>query len=72
MRGELRKFLMAHRTTPHSSTGMTPSKLLFNREIRSKVPELREMYGTEDSEVKDKDMEMKQKRTVYMQTQEEV
>ena len=32
---EMRKFLTAYRTTPHSSTGVTPAKLLFNREIRS-------------------------------------
>ena len=65
MKKELRKFLIAYRTTPHSSTGTTPAKLLFNREIRSKVPELRELYSAEDSEARDKDMELKQKRTDY-------
>ena len=28
---EMRKFLTAYRTTPHSSTGLPPAKLLFNR-----------------------------------------
>ena len=37
---EMRKFLTAYRTTPHSTTSATPTKLLFNREIRSKIPEL--------------------------------
>ena len=32
---EMRTFLTAYRTTPYSSTGVTPAKLLFNREIRS-------------------------------------
>ena len=29
---EMRKFLTAYRTTPHSSTGVSPAKLVFNRE----------------------------------------
>ena len=39
---EMRKFLTAYRTTPHSTTGVTPTKLLFNREVkeRSKIPDL--------------------------------
>ena len=65
MKIEFRKFSIAYRTTPHSSTGVTPAKLLFNREIRSKIPELRELHRTEDSEARDRDMELKQKRTDY-------
>ena len=61
---EMRKFLTAYRTTPHSSTGVTPAKLLFNREIRTKIPEL-ENSRYSDSEARDKDAEMKQKRTDY-------
>ena len=36
MKIEFRKFTIAYRTTPHSSTGVTSAKLLFNREIRSR------------------------------------
>ena len=61
---ELRKFLTAYRTTPHSIRGVTPAKLLFNREVRSKVPELRKS-GCTDSEARDKDAEMKQSTTDY-------
>ena len=61
---ELGKFLTAYRTTPHSSTGVTPAKLLFNREIRSKIPELRRSKYT-DSEARDKDAEKKQSRADY-------
>ena len=32
---EMRKLLTAYRTTSHTSTGVMPAKLLFNREIRS-------------------------------------
>ena len=61
---EMRKFLTAYRTTPHSTTGVTPTKLLFNREIRSKIPELT-TSGFADSQARDKDAEMKQRRTDY-------
>ena len=37
---ERRNFLTAYRTTSDSSTGVSPAKLLFNRETRSKIPEL--------------------------------
>ena len=61
---EMGKFLTAYRTTPHSSTGVTPAKLLFNREIRSKIPELGNSRYS-DSEARDKDAELKQERTDY-------
>ena len=38
---ELPKFLLAYRTTPQSSTGATPAYLMFGRELKSKLPELR-------------------------------
>jgi len=60
----MRKFLTAYRTTPHSSTGVSPAKLLFNREIRSKIPELTKNEYI-DSEARDRDAEMKQRRTDY-------
>jgi hypothetical protein len=31
---------MAYRSTPHSVTGRSPAELLFNRQIRTKQPEL--------------------------------
>ena len=61
---EMRKFLTAYRTTPHSSTGVSPAKLLFNREIRSKIPDLTKCEYI-DSEARDRDAEMTQKRTDY-------
>lgn len=61
---EMRKFLTAYRTTPDSSTGVSPAKLLFNREIRSKITELTKCEYI-DSEARDRDTEMKQRRTNY-------
>ena len=37
---ELFAFLLNYRTTPHSSTGVTPAEVLFKRVIRSTVPSL--------------------------------
>ena len=37
---ELRKFLVAYRSTPHASTGVAPYTLLFSREMRTKLPGL--------------------------------
>ena len=34
---ELDKFLLAYRTTPHSSTGATPAFLMFERELKTKL-----------------------------------
>lgn len=34
------KFLMNYRATPHSTTGKSPSQLLFNRQICTKLPEV--------------------------------
>ena len=58
------KFLTAYRPKTHSSTGVSPAKLLFKREIRSKIPELTKCEHI-DSEARDRDAEMKQRRTDY-------
>lgn len=35
---ELRTFLVAYRSTPHSTTGVAPATLLYRRDIRTKLP----------------------------------
>jgi len=40
---ELRKFLVAYRSTPHSTTGVAPFTLMFGRNMKTKLPEI----GTE-------------------------
>ena len=37
---ELSRFLLQHRTAPHTTTGVPPSELLFNRAVRGKLPVL--------------------------------
>ena len=39
-RRELTKFLIAHSSTPHSSTSATPFFLMYGREMRTKLPDL--------------------------------
>ncbi|KAK3748546.1 hypothetical protein QZH41_001374 [Actinostola sp. cb2023] len=66
MQAELRKFLMAYRTTQHSSTGSTLAKLLFNREMKSKLPQLGDSPSTHmHTEAREKDSETKQNRADY-------
>ena len=38
---ELYRFLRNYRITPHSSTGVPPGEALFNRSVRSTLPEIR-------------------------------
>jgi len=38
-RQEMFKFLLAYRSTPHSSTGKAPAEVLFGRNLKTKLPE---------------------------------
>ena len=40
-RKEIRYFLRAYRTTPHSTTGVSPAELMFKRKLRTCLPALR-------------------------------
>ena len=59
----VRKYLVAYRSTPHSTTGVSPAELLFGRKVRTKLPELRE--ESTESEMRDRDSEMKAKAKQY-------
>ncbi|KAK3732453.1 hypothetical protein QZH41_004293 [Actinostola sp. cb2023] len=59
-REELQKFLLAYRTTPHSITSATPAALMFGRELRTKLPELRRDKIAADEAVRDRDWNRKQ------------
>ena len=51
---ELSKLLMAYRSTPQATTGTTPYFMMFNREMRSKLPELRRETTVTSEEVRDR------------------
>ena len=61
---EVDKFLTMYRSAPHSTTRINPTKLLYGRQYRSKLPELEEFTG--DSEVRDRDSEKKEKEKLYV------
>ena len=61
---EIRKYLVACRSTPHTTTGVSPAELLFGRKMRTKLPELKE--ESTESEMRDKDGEMKAKAKRYV------
>ena len=56
---ELNKFLLAYRTTPHSSTGVSPSSLMFGRELKTKLPQLRPDKSILDESIRDRDWSKK-------------
>jgi len=57
-------YLVAYRNTPHPSTGVCPSELLFRRKLRTKLPELQEAVKL-DEEVRDRDKDRKAKMKDY-------
>lgn len=61
---ELNKFLLAYRSTPHSVTGVCPAEMLFNRKLRTKLPELNDS-AIADSEVRDRDDDRKEEGKEY-------
>ena len=61
---ELGSFLIMYRTTPHSTTGVSPAELLFRRKLRTRTPGIEE-FPVEDQEVRDRDNEAKEKGKLY-------
>ena len=67
-RQELHKFLTAHRSTPQMTTGVAPFFLMFGREMRSKLPELRREAPITNEEIRDRDWARKLTQKDYMDT----
>ena len=59
-RGELNKFLLTHRSMPHSKTGKSPAELLFRRVLNIKMPEL---TGLDDEEADKSDQGARDRHT---------
>ena len=67
---DLYQFLLNYRATPHSTTGFAPSELLFNRKIRTKLPQnvLKSSQSDVGSKVQDTDDRAKAKMKEYADT----
>ena len=62
---ELDKFLLAYRATPHSSIGATPAFLMFGRDLKTKLPELRPNKSVLDESTRDRDWNQKLAGKMY-------
>ena len=62
-RSQMDDFLMMYRSTPHSTTGVSPAELLFGRKVRTKLTKLQEI--TCEDEIRDCDSERKEKGKPY-------
>lgn len=59
-REDLQTYLLMYRSTPHCTTLKTPAELMFNRNIRDKLPSIYQPVDkSEESELRDRDAQMK-------------
>ena len=64
---EINKHLLKMRTTPHPTTKKSPAELMFNRHIRTRLPQTTTLIGerTDIEEARDEDRRMKLKQKKY-------
>ena len=63
---EMFKFLLNYRATPHSTTGKSPSELLYNRKIQTKLPQVTvENESSLHQEVKKRDEMLKKNQKCH-------
>ena len=69
---ELNKFLLAYRSTSHTTTGVSPAELLFKRRLTTKLPEFTELGENQMDvvlqQVRDRDSAKKQQAKYYADT----
>ena len=66
IRDEVRRGIRAYRATMHPTTGASPNKLMFGRELRGKLPEARKYTEhPDDAMVRRRDREQKEKMKKY-------
>ena len=64
-KSELSKFLLNYRSTPHPSTGISPFELMFNRKMKTKIPQFSVPPSRNRNYVKERDAKVKQKNKQY-------
>lgn len=63
---DLRMYLLMYNSTPHSTTGVAPSALMFGRVLRDKLPSIPSFENKLTEEVSDRDRENKLKGAEYI------
>lgn len=59
---DLQDFILMYNVTPHSTTGKSPSQLMWGRNIRDKIPSLNDIIADPiDEEAQDRDRQTKHK-----------
>lgn len=59
---DLHDYLIMYYTTPHSTTGKTPTELMYGHTIRSKLPAIEDIETIpQNAEFRDRDQELKEK-----------
>jgi hypothetical protein len=66
---EILTYMAAYRATPHPSTGKSPAELLYNRKLRTKLPQLQLLSDSVDQDVRDRDAEKKGLSKLYADKQ---
>lgn len=61
---DLQEYLHMYRSTPHCTTGKTPSELMFGHNIKDKLPAL-ELISESCNSMREKDRKMKEKGKEY-------
>ncbi|XP_058817909.1 uncharacterized protein K02A2.6-like [Topomyia yanbarensis] len=56
---DLRSFLLMYNSTPHSTSGIAPSALMFGRVLRDKLPSVHSRLGRLTEAIQDQDWERK-------------
>ena len=62
---KLHRFLRNYRTTPHSTTWRSPAKLMFNRPLKTKLPEISHCSIHDDHVLRHRDYTAKQQQKLY-------
>ncbi|CAB0032933.1 unnamed protein product [Trichogramma brassicae] len=67
LKEDLCDYLMMYNSTPHTTTGKTPSELFFRRKFRDKIPTIADVDQriVIDEEMRDRDKENKEKGKLY-------
>lgn len=67
-KSDLEDYLLMYRSTQHPTTLASPAEMMFNRNIRDKLPSIRETRIDADETIRDRDKDMKEKGKEYADT----